>query len=198
VQERHDIFVRAHAPLSLNRQWIRRPLGRWPQFALVFDTETTLDLAQKLTFGCFRRYRLIDTGYSCIEEGLFHSDLPGRADRKVLEKYVNNPLNVPATEGFPIQIKLKLTDRARFISHVFWRAVRNGDLVVGFNLPLDLSRLAVKFTNAKKDGWSLILTSRKSKKTGEMEVEPEKPRIVITSLNSKMAFIKLGSIWNRD
>jgi hypothetical protein len=198
VQERHDIFVRAHAPHPSNRQGPRRAPTSWPQYALVFDTETTLDPAQKLTFGCFRRYRLIDTGYSCIEEGLFHSDSLGRADRKVLKKYVNNPLNVPATEGFPIQIKLKLTDRARFISHVFWRAVRNGDLVVGFNLPFDLSRLAVKFTNARKDGWSLVLSSRKSRKTGKTEIEPKKPRIVITSLNSKMAFIKLGSIWNRE
>jgi hypothetical protein len=198
VQERHDIFVRAHAPHPSNRQGPRRAPTSWPQYALVFDTETTLDPAQTLNFGCFRRYRLIYSGYSCIEEGLFHADALRKVDRKILQDYVNNPANVPAVERLPAQIKLKLTDRAHFISHVFWRAVRNGDLIVGFNLPFDLSRLAVKFTNAKKDGWSLVLTSRKSKKTGEMEVEPEKPRIVITSLNSKMAFIKLGSIWNRD
>jgi hypothetical protein len=198
VQERHDIFVRAHALLPSKKKWFRNVSLKWPEFALIFDTETTLDPTQKLTFGCFRRYQLIGNEYSCIEEALFHADGLRKAERGILERYVIKPENVPATERFPPQIRLKVTSRARFISHVFWRAVRSGDLIVGSNLPFDLSRLAVKFTNAKKGGWSLILTSRKSRKTGEIEVEPEKPRIVITSLNSKMAFIKLGSIWNRD
>jgi len=133
-----------------------------------------------------------------IEEGLFHADALWRSDRRILERYVNDPRSVPATERFPPQMKINLMSRTRFVSHFFWRAVRNGDLIVGFNLPFDLSRLAVKFANAKKGGWSLVLASRTSKKTGKTEVEPEKPRIVVTSLNSKTAFMKLGSIRNRD
>jgi hypothetical protein len=197
VQERQEVFVRAHASLLRKKAW-RRTCPKWPQFALVFDTETTLDPTQKMTFGCFRRYELIGERYSCIDEGLFHADALGRTDRRILERYINDHQNVPATERFPPQMKISLMSRSRFVSHFFWRAVRNGDLMTGFNLPFDLSRLAVKFANAKKGGWSLVLASRKSKKTGEMEVEPEKPRIVVTSLNSKTAFMKLGSIRNRD
>jgi len=198
VQERHDIFVRAHAPLpSKKKQWRKRS-AIWPEYALIFDTETTLDPTQKLTLGCFRRCRLISEKYRCIEEGLFHADAATASDVRVLRQYVGKPLNVPNTERFPPQIKLRLMTRTSFISRVFWRSVRSGDLIVGFNLPFDLSRLAVKHAHARKGGWSLVLSLRKSRKTGEMEINPERPRIVVTSLNSKMAFIKLSSNRHRD
>lgn len=196
MQEVQEVFVRAHAPLRSKKKWDRHCL-KWPPFALVFDTETTLDPAQKLNFGCFRRYQLIDGKYSCIEEGLFYADKLPLADRRVLQRYANDPRMVPSVEG-SLQFQLKVVSRKRFVSHVFWRAVRSGDLIVGFNLPFDLSRLAVKFRNAQKGGWSLVLAIRKSKKTGKIEIDPEKPRIVVKSLNSKMAFIRLVCVWNRD
>jgi hypothetical protein len=198
VQERHDIFVRAHAPLSQRSDWRRKLPEKWPKFALIFDTETTLDPTQKLTFGCFRRCELVGETYRCIEEGLFHADATNTADLKLLEQYVGDPARVPNTQRFPPQIKLRLMTRTFFIDYVFWRAVRRGDLIVGFNLPFDLSRLAIRYADAKKGGWSLVLSLRKSRNTGQMEVNPERPRIVITALNSKMAFIRLSSNRHRD
>ena len=44
----------------------------------------------------------------------------------------------------------------------------------------------------------MILKNRKSKTTGEIEIDPEKLRIVVQSLNSKMAFISLSSVWKRE
>jgi hypothetical protein len=201
VHEGQEIFVRAHAPLPRKTGWQARRPDKWPSFALVFDTETRLDPRQKLTFGCYRRYELIDRHYVCFEEGLFHADDLPKFERRVLELYARE--GIPATKTFPPQLKLKLTTRAKFISHVFWRAARNGDLIVGFNLPFDLSRLAFRFTDGKKGDWSLVLSSRLGKKSGQIEDEPDKPRIVLTSLNSKTAFIKLGSIrkpeeWRND
>jgi hypothetical protein len=193
VQELYEIFVRAHAPLPSKRKWNRRTPAKWPEYALVFDSETSLDPSQKLTFASFRRCRLIADKYWCIEEGLFFADSLRRADSKVLQRYVNDPANVPAAERFPPQIKLKLLSQKRFVSHVLWRAVRSGDLIVGFNLPFDLSRLAVRSANARKGGWSLCLSLRRSRKTGQMEVNPERPRIVIASLNSRTAFFRLSS-----
>jgi hypothetical protein len=114
----------------------------------------------------------------------------------VLERYVAGPLNVPTTEIFPPQ--LKLMSRNVFVREFFWGAVRRGDLIVGFNLPFDLSRLVVKFTNAQRGGWSLALTLRKSRRTGKSEIDIERPRIVITSINSKMAFFKLSSKWRPE
>ena len=195
MQERHDIFVRAHAPLPSKKPWRGFHRKKWPDFALVFDTETTIDPAQRLTLGCFRRYELKRNNYFCVEEGLFFADDLRRVDRTILERYVASPLNVPKTETFPPQLKLKLMSRNLFVRELFWGAVRRADLIVGFNLPFDLSRLAVKFANAQKGGWSLALTLRKSRRTGKSEIDIERPRIVITSINSKMAFFKLSSKW---
>jgi hypothetical protein len=198
VQESHKIFVRAHAPYPKKDSLSPSNAAKWPNSALIFDTETKIDPTQKLTFGCFRQYEYKQNKYSCVEEGLFFADNLVRKDRRVLERYADNPLNVPETETVPPQLKLKVMARDFFLRQHFWGAVRRGDLIVGFNLPFDLSRLAVKHTKARKSGWSLVLSNRKSRKTGETEVDIERPRIVITSINSKMAFFKLSSKWRPD
>jgi hypothetical protein len=83
----HDIYVRAHTPVKVKKPWNRPRSSKWPKYCLVFDTETTIDPKQKLTFGCYRRCQREAGGYRCIEEGLFYADdLPER-DVKVLEKY---------------------------------------------------------------------------------------------------------------
>jgi hypothetical protein len=195
VPERHDIFVRAHAPAPSKDPWQHPNIVTWPRSVLIFDTETTTDPKQALNFGSFRRYELKRSDYQCVEEGLFFAGDLHRVDRKVLERYVANPLNVPATEAYPPQLKLKLVSREAFLRQFFWGAVRRGDLIVGFNLPFDLSRLAIEFANAWRSGWSLPLSERKSRKTGQTEIDMERPRIVITSINSKTAFFKLSSKW---
>jgi hypothetical protein len=199
ARERYDIFVRAHAPLpSKKSSWSGFYRRKWPGSVLVFDTETRTDPTQELNFGCFHRYELKQNKYRCVEEGLFYADHLKRADRAVLERYVRNPLNVPRTDIFPPQLRLRLMSRNAFVRKLFWGTVRRGDLVVGFNLPFDLSRLAVKFANAKKSGWSLALTLRKGRRSGKTEIDIERPRIVITSINSKSAFFKLSSKWRPE
>jgi hypothetical protein len=198
VHERHDVFVRAHAPLPSKKPWRGFRCTKWPSSALIFDTETKIDPTQKFTFGCFRRYELKRNNYFCVEEGLFFADDLRRGDRTVLQRYVAHPLNIPKTETHPPQLKLKLMSRNAFVREFFWGSVRRGDLIVGFNLPFDLTRLAVKFANAQKDGWSLALTLRKSRRTRKSEIDIERPRIVITSINSKTAFFKLSSKWRPE
>src|SRR5258707_5235632 len=86
--ERQDIYVRAHTPARANKPWNRPWSQKWPKYCLVFDTETTIDPKQKLTFGCYRRGQLDGDGYRCIEEGLFYADDLGQSDIETLEKYV--------------------------------------------------------------------------------------------------------------
>jgi len=195
VQERQKIFVRAHAPYPSKDPWTPSNAPKWPNSVLIFDTETKTDPTQKLNFGCFRRYELKLGRYACVEEGIFHADRLRSKHRRVLQRYVDNPSNVPETETNPPQLSLKLMSRDFFLRQYFWGAVRRGDLIVGFNLPFDISRLAIKYTKAQKGGWSLVLSTRKSRKTGKTENNIERPRIVVTSINSKMAFFKLSSKW---
>jgi hypothetical protein len=77
---------------------------------------------------------------------------------------------------------------------VFWPAIKyNGALVVGFNLPFDLARLALDWSRGDKDEWSLT-----------MSLFPDGtenlyyPRILITPIDSKKAFIKLANPWKPE
>ncbi len=196
MSEIHDIFVRAHTVIPEKKGPDRQPTAKWPKDVLVIDTETTLDTVQQLTFGVYRRSKLGPSGYECAEEGLFYADDIDAAQLNVLERFIEGPRNSPQIDlkRFPPPIRLTLYTRSAFVERVLWRAIRNGAMIVGFNLPFDLSRLAVKSAPADDGGWSLVLSMRRSRKTGEMEANPERPRIVISSKDSKLAFISLKGI----
>lgn len=198
-QERHDIFVRAHTHVRAKNSWDRRPTRKWSRYCLIFDTETTLDPSQKLNFGAFRRCKLVGDKYVCVEEGIFYRDDLQETKVKLLERYKANPATMPAVEVFPAPLSLRLMKRSSFVSRVFWKSVRNGELIVAFNMPFDVSRLATYWSEGKKGDWSIALSSLwRNPKTGKVVPNPKRPRIVIDAQNSKMAFLKLGSILHRD
>jgi len=173
----HDIFLRAHTVAPEKRPPKPVTGRKWPTRVLVFDTETTIDTRQDLTFGVYRLCELIDGVYRCSEEGFLHADeLDGR-QHKVIEAYVKHEFADIDVKSFPPKLKLKLWRRAEFIEKVFWKAVKDTRLIVGFNLPFDLSRLAVGWAKADNGGWSLILSQRRSRKTGKVEPNPERPRV---------------------
>jgi hypothetical protein len=79
----HDLYLRAHIVESHNNaQRSERPerssqgrsVDAWPQYALVWDTETTLDLEQTLNFGVWRYCQLQGTQYVAVQEGIFYRD----------------------------------------------------------------------------------------------------------------------------
>jgi len=195
----HDIFVRAHTRGRTKDPWDRRWSAKWPKHCLVFDTETTLDPAQKLNFGAFRHCKLVGSKYVCVAEGIFHRDDLSERELKFLQQYRSNPPTLASAEHFPAKSELILTSRASFVKSVFWNSIKKGELIVSFNSPFDLSRLAVWFRQGKKGtDWSLAFAALwKNPKTGRIAPNPQKPRIVIDAQNSKMAFIKLGSILNK-
>ncbi len=192
----HDIFVRAHTVVSQKSQRERPSPAKWPDEVIVIDMETTTDTAQTLTFGAYRRCTLGPNSYECSEEGLLYADNLDHNSVDLLNAYIGDPKNFPDIEArkFPPHVRLNLYSRTEFVERVFWKAIRRGAMIVGFNLPFDLARLAVKSTPADKGGWSLVLSTRRKRKTGEITPNPERPRIVITSIDSKAAFISLGSI----
>jgi hypothetical protein len=184
-----DIFFRAHTVTpEKNRKNGVQP-SKWSEYTLIFDTETTTDTSQSLTFGAYRFCRgNSNSAYTCLEEGLFHTDDINSRSLKIMQEYVRN--NAPDTPKDGPD-KLSLYSRSEFVEKVLWEAVQAGAMVVGFNLPFDLSRLAVDWCKARNGGWSLIPSLRRSRKTGEMEPNPDRPRIRVTSKDSKSAFIAL-------
>jgi hypothetical protein len=102
---------------------------------LVFDTETRDDHFQNLTFGSFKIY---DSGF-LQHKGLFYDPLTvNEKEKHILEDYAKT-------------YNIHLYTRNQFIVRVFYRQIyRLKTLCIGFNLPFDLSRLALKAVKSRK------------------------------------------------
>jgi hypothetical protein len=188
----HDIFLRAYAVTATKRKK-HKPKSRsgnnskWPSHALIFDTETRITADQSLTFGVYHLCDLTKDGYALVEEGLFYADDLPKKDRRLLETYMRTA--VPDVPRFPPLFPLY--SRSDFIKRVFWPAIRfNGALVVGFNLPFDLARLALKWSRGKKNEWSLTMSQ-----FPDGTENFKRPRILIQPIDSKKAFIQLATPW---
>jgi hypothetical protein len=175
------VYPEAHAP-ELERARSNMPrLKTWrrPDAMLVFDTETRIDATQRLTFGS---YRFIADG-KCQEEGLFHGpDLPDK-DHNVLVGYAAQRSAEAANK------ELKLLTLQQFLSKFYLAAYKGRCLLVGFNLPFDLSRLARNFSTARgrfAGGFSLGLWSYIDESGIELE-DKFRPRIAIKHIDGKRA-----------
>jgi hypothetical protein len=204
----HDLHLRAHVvvpgskgkPTGKSADKTSRPPKLWPDYALVWDTETTLDLEQKLNFGIWRFCKLEDGEYVSVQEGVFYRDgLPVKDVRRILHYTQNNSADHIVPKGSP---ELVVLTRAEFVERIFWEAVRAGALIVGFNLPFDISRIAARWGTARKGGFSFVL-SQLSKRRVENH---HRPRIRIAPLNGVTEKIELTAVrrsdeqhrWRRD
>lgn len=159
----------------------RKPQPVRPNAMLVFDTETRVDAAQRLTFGS---YRFIVSG-ECLEEGLFYGDDLPVKDRAVLERYVATHVADTAGAFSP----LRLLSRSQFVDRLFLAAYKGHCLLVAFNFPFDISRTAFDFAAARgrfAGGFSLALWSYIDKGGNERE-DHHRPRIAIKQIDSKRA-----------
>ena len=155
-----------------------KPRRKWrlPTGMFVLDTETRTDQTQHLTFGS---YRFIIDGELVSEKLFCAGDLPAE-DHRVLERYV-----AAAEESVPC---LSLITRDQFVDNLFLDAYKGRCLLVAFNFPFDISRVAYKFTNARRrfaGGFSLDLWSY-SKNDRDIR-DQFRPSICIKQIDSKRA-----------
>ncbi len=164
---------------------------KWPEYALVFDTETTLDpREQALLFGFYRVCRLQGDSYQCVEEGVLYPDDLSPKHMTLIKRYVRNSKSEVVSSDYDESIHLY--SRSEFAEKVFFNAVRTRSLIVAFNAPWDISRLSIDYKTARNRAWSLVLAQRVSRKTGQVEANPERPRVRVTSKDSKSAFFSLS------
>ena len=88
----HDIFVRAYAVATKEKKERKKASRKvedpkWPEHALVFDTETRITADQSLTFGVYRLCELVGDRYVVMQEGILYADDLSAKDREVLESY---------------------------------------------------------------------------------------------------------------
>jgi hypothetical protein len=188
------IYLRAHTSVEdlKSKRGNTRRQEKLARYALVFDTETTIDTTQALTFGFYRFCELQPNGdYACLEEGAFHADDLDERSLASLRQYLRSR-RAETAEGCSKQIRIH--SRSTFVEKVFFVACKAG-AVVAFNLPFDLSRLAVEYRVARGAGgrgWSFVLSQYKHPKTGKKLPNSFRPRIQLRPKDSKAAFIRLA------
>lgn len=132
----------------------------------VFDTETTTDQYQNLKIGYYEIY----DDEALVDRAIFYDiNFITSKELLVLE---NSECNIIPVREFVERI---------FLPEIYSRQT----LCVGFNLPFDLSRLAINFGHGRKTNrgsFSLKLTENK-----------EYPRLLIKTLDSTKSFIKFGT-----
>ena len=132
------------------------PRNFWiePEGILIIHAEGRHDAPQKLRLGI---YRFI-VGGRCVEEGFFYGHL-SRAELRLLRNYV---AQYPADTVIGETKQLRLLTRREFFD-LFWKlAYKARCLIVGFDLPFQLSRLAFHSAPARDffaGGFSLSLWS---------------------------------------
>jgi DNA polymerase III epsilon subunit-like protein len=178
------IAVRAYPESQNAKANFAKQLKGWrrPDSMFVFDTETRTDATQSLIFGC---YRFIQKGH-CLEEGLFYADNISDDEQVQLQNYVSVH-NSNGTLGN--NTKLLLLTRNEFLEKIFRAVYKGRCLLVGFNLPFDLSRVASEATFARgrfKGGFSLGLSSYVDD-NGDSRRNQFRPRVGIKHIDSKRA-----------
>jgi hypothetical protein len=180
-----DIAIRAYPEIDgeTRKPRVRVPWNR-PSTMLIFDTETRTDATQSLMFGCFR---FIVDG-QCVREALFHARDLSEEEFAALKNYAaTRPANV-APHG---RRALDLLSLDEFLDEFFRAAYKGRCVVVGFNLPFDLSRLAFDVAPSRGEfagGFSLGLWSYVDGK-GRRKRNAFRPRIGIRHIDSKRSLI---------
>ena len=141
-----------------------------PDAMLVFDTETKTDVAQALRFGTYHMRVLGEE-----EWGLFYSpEGLTEAEAGLLREYAAEKC---------LRVYTHMEWMQRVLLGFAWQA---GATVVGFNLPFDLSRVALGWGLARgrfKGGFSFVLTHR-----------PGFPRIRVRHLSSRKALLEWSGV----
>src|SRR5271169_441969 len=194
-----DLYLRAHivvsestsgqAEQSPKRSRLPQP---WPEYALVWDTETLLDLEQALNFGVWRFCQLRGTEYVAVQEGILYRDGLAPRDIQTILAYKQKHLADLLVSGAdPV---LTALSRTAFVEKVLWESVRAGALIVGFNLSFDISRIATRWTAARNGGFSFVLSQLSKKQVENLH----RPRVRIAPLNGVAEKIELTAVRRKD
>lgn len=160
-----DIFVRAFS-VNNREKHVKETKNHNTNIRLIFDTETTIDQYQNLTFGSCLIQTKIGNG---IKEKwyLFYGDISEDKIRIIEEYGKKHNIDV-----MPVR---------EFLDDTFFPyAYKMRCEVIGFNLPFDISRLAIGYGIARKSGDALSFQLSNNKRN---------PRIRIESVDQKRSFI---------
>jgi hypothetical protein len=149
----------------------KRSKVRASPWTLVFDTETTTDAGQALRFGTYQVRRAGEL----FGSGIFYE--PATVTAAELE----------TLRSCAVSAELTLLTRDEFAERIFYgigyacRAT-----IVGFNLPFDISRIAIRHGSARNEmrgGFSFALSEN-----------PYQPHVRVRHLSQRSAFIRFAGL----
>src|ERR1019366_756266 len=157
MTDRLDLYFRAHTTSAKppeERRTTRRATE--PQDALIFRCATTGDEKQDLLLGAYICAELKDGKYAAKEIGLFCRD-EDPEELRVLKRFVENS----AFEFGTLQ---------NFRRKVFLKYLKAGALIVAYDAPFEISRIAAKSNKSRKQrrAFSFYFRLFKDKKTGKL------------------------------
>lgn len=136
---------------------------------VIFDTETTVDASQSLRFGTYQ----VRKGTTLREAGIFY------------EPHALDAGSLQVIEGYAAQKGLQLITRDEFADRVIYQiAWKLRATIIGFNLPFDISRIAIHHNSARgtmRGGFTFKLSEQKIF-----------PNIQVKHLSQRAAFIQFA------
>ena len=154
------------------------------EWVLVFDTETTDDETQRFRFGTFQ---LWEGGRREAHGVLLDPDATTDVEKRNLETETR-------------KLKCKLLTVADFMEKIFFPAAyKAGATIVGFNLPFDLSRLALAWQRARpvyrRNRNNEVLRIDRSMVSGftfKVSDRVDRPNLRVKHLSRRAAFINFA------
>lgn len=166
------LHLRAYAVLADARPKNSKPATRpkvtpASDFTVVFDTETTTDPSQYLRFGTFQVYR----GERLFKSGMFYApNAVPESELEILRRYA-------ASNDLDLLTRNQFADDILFGIGYDLRAT-----IVGFNLPFDISRIAISHGSARGK-------KMRGGFTFKISTDRRRSKIQIKHVSQRMAFI---------
>lgn len=178
VTDHLPILIRAYAEPAAKADPAAHPRRRRQavgpsDVTLIFDTETTIDPSQRLRIGLYQ----LRVGGELDEEGVFYdSEALSPVEIETVEAFARD-------RGLPPPITLATFRQDIFLA----RAYDTGALIIGFNLPFDLARIALDATTARASKWRRKMHGAFTLKFSE---DPRWPNVQVKHLSPRAALIE--------
>src|SRR5260370_31251267 len=175
-----DLYFRAHtiAQDAELEEW-RQGHVKQPEHALIFHCATSSDERKDLLFGAYICAHLKGAQFVANEIGLFHRD--GHPEEtRVLERFVKGS-------------NFELGTVEQFHRKVFLKYLKAGGLIVAYDAPFEISRIAVKWNKStrQRHTFSFYFRLFRDKKTGMLRPSGFEPGLSIESLDAAKAIYRL-------
>lgn len=149
--EPREISLRAYVPPPKTGEFERpkRPPQGPSEFTLIFDTETTINASQCLRFGAFQLRKA---------EGIFRAGI-------FIEPETLTSKEIAVLKSYASTHDLDVMTVGNFVEDIFFGIAYDlRATIVGFNLPFDFSRLAIRHGSARskfmRSGFTLTISKK--------------------------------------